>query len=121
MKLSSILPRPQVSIFDLKKHLSSFSDYLENNSLDSKELLEEAELLIKYDRYITKEKDMAAKFEKLDDLMLKEDFDYQKLKSISYEAREKLTKLKPRTLGQASRISGVSPADISVLLVYLGR
>jgi tRNA uridine 5-carboxymethylaminomethyl modification enzyme len=64
---------------------------------------------------------MASKLGKLDDIELREGFDYHKLQSLSFEAREKLTRIKPRTLGQASRISGVSPADISVLIVYLGR
>ena len=87
----------------------------------SEEVLEESENLVKYDRYITKEKEMAEKFTRLDEFILKEDFDFNKLKSLSFEAREKLSKIKPTTLGQASRISGVSPADISVLIVYLGR
>jgi tRNA uridine 5-carboxymethylaminomethyl modification enzyme len=83
--------------------------------------LEEVEISIKYERYIEKEKEIADKLKKYEDIELHEDFDYAHLKSLSYEAREKLLKIKPRSIGQASRISGVSPSDISVLLVYLGR
>ena len=85
------------------------------------EELEEAELLIKYESYISKEREVAEKLEKLNDFKLGEDLDYSKMPSLSLEAREKLNKIKPRTIGQASRISGVSPADISVLIVFMGR
>ena len=83
--------------------------------------MEEAEILIKYEGYVEKEREIAERINKLEEIILYEDFDYHKIKSLSSEAREKLTKIKPRTLGQASRISGVSPSDISVLMVYLGR
>ena len=83
--------------------------------------MEEAGIKVKYEGYIHREAEMASKLERLDSIKLREDFNYQGLKSISFEAREKLSRIKPRTLGQASRISGVSPSDISVLLVYLGR
>jgi len=83
--------------------------------------MEEAEIIVKYEGYIKKENDLAVKLEGLDEIFLKDDFDYKKLLSLSYEAREKLSTIRPKNLGQASRISGISPADISVLLVYLGR
>ena len=85
------------------------------------EVLESSEIKIKYDGYITKEKEMADKLTRLENIPLKLDFDYQKLNSLSFEAREKLSKIRPRTIGQASRISGVSPSDINVLAVFIGR
>ena len=120
-KLNSILLRPQVHIGDLVKNVPDFSNFLTHNELDNEDILTETENQVKYERYITKEREMAEKLERLEDIILKEDFNYQKLLSLSFEAREKLTKLKPGPLGQASRISGVSPADISVLIVHLGR
>ena len=77
-----------------------------------------AEILLKYQRYIEKEQDVAGRILKFEDVVLPSDFDYFSLQSLSYEAREKLNKMRPRTIGQASRISGVSPADVSVLLIY---
>jgi len=76
---------------------------------------------LKYEGYIRKEQDMVEKMNRLEEVVLKNDVDYNKLVSLSLEAREKLTEIKPRTIGQASRISGVSPSDISVLLVHMGR
>ena len=84
-------------------------------------MIEETEILTKYEGYIDKEKEIAEKISKFEDIPLKADFDYKSLTSLSFEAREKLSKLKPQTIGQASRINGVSPADISVLVVYLTR
>jgi tRNA uridine 5-carboxymethylaminomethyl modification enzyme len=83
--------------------------------------LEESEIIIKYNSYIEKEKEIAEKVIKLEEIALPKNADYTKIKALSIEAREKLNKIKPRTIGQASRISGVSPADITVLLVQLGR
>ena len=85
------------------------------------ESLQYAEVLLKYQNYIDKEQEVSDRLLKYENMPLKEDFDYFSLQSISYEAREKLTKMKPKTVGQASRISGVSPADISVLIIYLSR
>ncbi|MDD3743121.1 MAG: tRNA uridine-5-carboxymethylaminomethyl(34) synthesis enzyme MnmG, partial [Lentimicrobiaceae bacterium] len=85
------------------------------------EIAEEAEILIKYDGYIEKEKELADRISKYDDMYLKPDFDYHALPSLSFEAREKLSKLRPSTIGQASRINGISPADISVLIIYLSK
>ena len=85
------------------------------------EILEEAEILIKYEGYITKERDIAEKLSQFEAMPLKADFDYLSLPSLSTEARQKLSRIQPSTIGQAARISGISPSDISVLLVFLGR
>jgi tRNA uridine 5-carboxymethylaminomethyl modification enzyme len=122
VKISTLVLRPQISIKDLLNSIEEFSDFtssIEKDLID--ECLEEAEIKIKYGGYIDKEVEIAGKLGKLEDLKLHDDFDYFNLKSLSYEAREKLSKIKPSTLGQASRISGVSPSDISVLTVFLGR
>lgn len=122
VKLASILLRPQISIFDLQKSVSAFSNLIENNNVEFvKECMEEAEIVIKYGGYIEKEQEIANKLNELEDIYLSPDFNYNSLQSLSYEAREKLSKIKPKTIGQASRISGVSPSDISVLAVYIGR
>ncbi len=114
VKLDKILLRPQVTIKDL------FAVVSELETKD-REILEEVEILIKYQGYIDKEKLLAEKLIRLDSMRISTDFDYQKISSLSLEGREKLQKQKPESIGQASRISGVSPADISVLLVHLGR
>jgi tRNA uridine 5-carboxymethylaminomethyl modification enzyme len=100
--------------------LDDVATYINKNSLD-REVLEQAEVQIKYSGYIAKEKVNADKLHRLEAVKIPEYFDYTKLKSLSFEAREKLTKIKPVTISQASRISGVTPSDISVLLVFLGR
>jgi tRNA uridine 5-carboxymethylaminomethyl modification enzyme len=120
VKLSGLLLRPQINIRHLLQMSPNFSSYSEKNDL-SEEVLEQAEILIKYDGYISKEKELAGKLESLENLPLKPDFDYNSLKSISTEAREKLSKIRPATIGQASRISGVSPSDINVLVVYITK
>jgi len=119
-KLSGILLRPQISILDLKNAIKSFSEFVETNELCIDEL-EAVEITTKYESYIQKEKEFVKKLRQLEDLRLNDGFDYNSLKSLSTEAREKLSRIKPRTLGQASRISGVSPSDINVLAIYLGR
>jgi len=122
VKLASILVRPQISIFDLQESLPKFAELEKNHKMIFlKECLEEAEILIKYSGYIEREKEMAGKLNKIENIILDINFDYHQLPALSYEAREKLNKIKPQTIGQAARISGVSPADISVLAVYLGR
>lgn len=95
-------------------------EYIEEKELD-REILEQTEIEVKYSGYIEKERNNADKLNKLEDIRIPERFDYDKLKSLSFEAREKLKKIRPTTLSQASRISGVSPSDISILLVYMGR
>ena len=120
-KIVQLLLRPQISIIDLVKSSMPLSNFLKLQENMTDEIMEEAEILIKYEGYVEKEREIAERINKLEEIILYEDFDYHKIKSLSSEAREKLTKIKPRTLGQASRISGVSPSDISVLMVYLGR
>jgi tRNA uridine 5-carboxymethylaminomethyl modification enzyme len=116
-KLAQLLSRPQIDIINLlsdshiKQNLEAYSD----------EEIEAASILIKYQGYIEKEKDNAEKISKLEHIRLRPDFDYKSMTALSSEAREKLSKIKPENIGQASRISGVNPADISILLVHFGR
>jgi len=100
--------------------LDHVSDFATTNEFDS-EVLEQTEIQVKYSGYIEKEKNNADKLQRLENVRIPDDFDYSKLKSLSFEAREKLNSIRPVTIAQASRISGVNPSDISVLLVYLGR
>ena len=118
-KADKILSRPNIYLNDLKE-CSSINSYISNNNL-SEEVQDQAEIQIKYNGYIQKEKNNADKLNRLESLKIPAGFDYKNLKSISAEAMEKLNKIKPETISQASRISGVSPNDISVLLVYMGR
>lgn len=122
MKIENLLLRPEVGFHGLIKHITSLSIYIEKlNRNHRDEVLEETEILVKYENYIRKEQEIAEKMLKLEHINLRDNFDYHSLKSLSWEAREKLSKIRPKTIGQASRISGVSPADISVLIVFLGR
>jgi tRNA uridine 5-carboxymethylaminomethyl modification enzyme len=116
-----VLLRPQVFLKELIKSIPSLSLYCQENETTSDDIIEQSEILIKYEGYIQREYETAQKLNKFEDIILYSDFNYQKLNSLSLEAREKLTKIKPSTIGQASRISGVSPSDISALIVYLGR
>ncbi|MBW8198946.1 tRNA uridine-5-carboxymethylaminomethyl(34) synthesis enzyme MnmG [Flagellimonas abyssi] len=118
-KLFKVFSRPKVTM-DHMLQLDSVSEFVKENKLDT-EVLEQAEIQVKYSGYIEKEKTNADKLQRLENVRIPDNFDYSKLKSLSYEAREKLESIRPVTISQASRISGVSPADISVLLVYLGR
>ncbi len=118
VKIFNLLSRPQVSINDIRKVSAVFDELL--NTFD-KETVEQAEIKIKYDSYFEKENEIVNKMQKMEDKTINADFDYNKLLSLSKEAREKLLKIKPKTLGQASRISGVSPSDISVLMVHITR
>jgi len=118
-KMFKIFARPNIGIEDIRK-VSSVNDYINENKLDT-EVLEQAEIQVKYSGYIDKEKNNADKLHRLEGLKIPENFDYSGLQSMSFEAREKLNKIQPRTVSQASRVSGVSPSDISVLLVYMGR
>lgn len=120
VKAETIVPRPNVSLFDLAKHIPSIQNYIDEHAV-SEEVIEQAEIKLKYKGYIEKEKDNADKVQRLDYIAFSDTFDFRKIVSLSAEAREKLTKIKPKTLGQASRISGVSPSDISILMVHLGR
>ncbi len=119
-KLSYLLLRPQIGLNDMIGVLTSLEAYRKDDKF-IKECLEEAEIQIKYDSYIQKENELAEKLNRLEYIKLPSDFDYHTIQSLSYECREKLNRYKPETLGQASRISGISPADINVLAIFLGR
>ncbi|WP_293298056.1 tRNA uridine-5-carboxymethylaminomethyl(34) synthesis enzyme MnmG [Allomuricauda sp.] len=118
-KLFKVFSRPKVTM-DHMLQLDAVAQFVKENELDT-EVLEQAEIQVKYSGYIEKEKTNADKLQRLENVRIPDNFDYSKLKSLSYEAREKLENIRPVTISQASRISGVSPADISVLLVFLGR
>lgn len=118
LKLHNILLRPQADIAGMAATLPELANFL---SAYDQETVEIAEIGIKYEGYIRKEEEMVEKHSRLEELALHENFDYRSINGLSIEARDKLTKMKPRTIGQASRISGVNPADVSVLLVHLGR
>lgn len=123
VSLSNLLTRPQVTIRDLRHLHSKFDEFLQDfDRLPYfEELMDEVEIGVKYDSYIRKEEENAARLSRYDHLLLKSDLDYKSILSLSYEAREKLSRIRPATLGQASRIPGVSPADISVLLIWLNK
>jgi tRNA uridine 5-carboxymethylaminomethyl modification enzyme len=119
MKLYKIAARPQLEFSDFK-NIDKLNVFLKENSID-KEVIEQAVIHLKYSGYIEKEKNNADKLNRLENVAIPSKFNYQNVKSLSFEAREKLTKIQPTSISQASRISGVSPSDISVLLVYMGR
>ena len=119
-KISSILSRPHILLMDIANYSKILKDYIKINNVDSK-IIEQAEIIIKYSGYLNKQKESIDRANRLEKIKIAKNFEYSKLHSISSEAKEKLNKIKPITIGQASRISGVSPADINVLLVYLGR
>ncbi|MGE5943633.1 MAG: tRNA uridine-5-carboxymethylaminomethyl(34) synthesis enzyme MnmG [Flavobacteriales bacterium] len=118
-KMFKIFSRPNITIDDMRK-FDAVENYIQENNLDN-EVIEQAEIQVKYSGYISKEKNNADKLSRLEYVKIPENFDYSQIKSMSFEAREKLKKVQPVTVSQASRISGVSPNDISVLLVYMGR
>ena len=119
LKMSKVLSRPNITIDDFLSH-DQVASFVADNEID-KTVLEQVEIQVKYAGYIAKEKLQADKLTQLEHVPIPENFDYVKVKSLSYEARQKLTQIKPVTIAQASRISGVSPSDLSVLLVYMGR
>ena len=118
VKARSVLTRPNIEVSDIRISLPYVNEFL---SQYDEETITIAEVSMKYDGYIKKEQEMVDKMDRLESVRLADHFDYKALKSLSIEAREKLHKIRPRTIGQASRISGVSPSDISVLLVHVGR
>jgi tRNA uridine 5-carboxymethylaminomethyl modification enzyme len=118
-KMFKIFSRPNITIDDVRK-FQAVEDYINNHNLND-EVIEQTEIQIKYSGYIEKEKNNADKLTRLEYVKIPKEFDYAQVKSMSYEAREKLHAVQPATVAQASRISGVSPNDISVLLVFLGR
>ncbi|WP_271405515.1 tRNA uridine-5-carboxymethylaminomethyl(34) synthesis enzyme MnmG [Tenacibaculum soleae] len=119
VKLFKIAARPQLTFLDFKS-IEKLDNYLTENNIDQ-EIIEQVEIHLKYSGYIEKEKNNADKLNRLENVPIPSRFDYSKVKSLSFEAREKLSKIQPTSISQASRISGVSPSDISVLLVYMGR
>ncbi len=122
MKLVDIILRPQISIFDLVEEVSPLKKFIKSIPEHIRfEILESAEILIKYSGYIEREKGLADKYSRLENISIEGKFDYLSINTISTEARQKLHKHQPKTIGQASRIPGVNPADINVLLVLLGR
>jgi len=117
-KAVQVLLRPMVGLKEMVKHIPKLQEALAG--FDN-ETLEQAEIQVKYDTYIEKEKELVSKMSQLEDLIIPDNFNYEKLVSLSNEARQKFTKIKPRTLGQASRISGVNPSDVQILMVFMGR
>ena len=115
-KAQKILLRPEVTITDIQK-IPTF----EGISQYEEESIQRAEIYLKYSTYIEREKEQAEKLNRLENIKIPQNFDYSKLQSMSMEAREKLKKIQPATIAQAKRISGVSPSDISVLLIHFGR
>nr|HMU03565.1 tRNA uridine-5-carboxymethylaminomethyl(34) synthesis enzyme MnmG [Saprospiraceae bacterium] len=118
VKAKSILSRPNIGLEDVRRELKEIDTFL---SQYDDETVTISEVSMKYEGYIRKEQEMVDKMDRLESLKLADGFDYKAIKSLSIEAREKLNTIRPRTIGQASRISGVSPSDISVLLVHIGR
>lgn len=121
VKLRNVLSRPQLTFRDVRKSVAWFNDKLSDYEKLNHEIVEQAEINVKYDGYIQREQDHANKLERLDYVKIPSSMEYDKLESLSAEAKEKLKSMKPETIGQASRISGISPSDVSVLLVFLGR
>ena len=119
MKMVRIASRPQIDFNDMQK-LAKVKQFITDNNIDQ-EVAEQTEIHLKYSGYIAKEKNNVDKLNRLENVKIPISFDYHKVKSISIEAKQKLTKIQPATIAQASRISGVSPSDVSVLLVYMGR
>jgi tRNA uridine 5-carboxymethylaminomethyl modification enzyme len=119
MKIFKIAARPQLSFSDFMV-IEKLKNFVSEHNIGA-EVIEQVEIHLKYAGYIEKEKNNADKLNRLENVMIPSTFNYQKVQSISFEAREKLTKIQPTSISQASRISGVSPSDISVLLVYMGR
>lgn len=120
MKLVDIITRPQIGIPQLLNALPPLKNFIDQNNMRD-EIVEASEILIKYSGYIERERMLADKLSRLENLVIAGKFNYEELTNLSIEARQKLSKIQPRTIGQASRISGVSPADINVLLILMGR
>jgi len=118
-KMFKVFSRPQLDLEDFRK-FKKVAAYIEEHDLD-REIVEQAEIQVKYSGYIEKEKNHADKLTRLEDMIIPDNFDFDKIKSLSIEAKQKLNKIRPKTIAQASRISGVSPSDVSVLLIYMGR
>jgi tRNA uridine 5-carboxymethylaminomethyl modification enzyme len=117
-KVGKLVLRPDISIENLSAHLPKLQEKLSGFKKDA---LEQAEILLKYGVYMDKEREMANRMTFMEELIIPNSFNYEKVQAISIEARQKLTKIRPSTLGQASRISGVNPSDIQILMVHMGR
>jgi tRNA uridine 5-carboxymethylaminomethyl modification enzyme len=117
-KAVQILLRPNIALSDMLSSVPALQNALKEFD---RETLEQVEILTKYETYIDKERELVSKMSQLEDLLIPEKFNYDKLVSLSNEARQKFSKIRPRTLGQASRISGVNPSDVQILMVFMGR
>lgn len=117
-KLAQLLLRPSVSILEMLQFIPSLSEMFKNFDRES---LEQTEIQTKYDTYLQKEQELVNKMSMLENLQIPSNFDYEKLVSLSTEAKQKFKKIQPQTLGQASRISGVNPSDVQILMIYMGR
>ena len=117
-KLEKILLRPGIQLKDLMRELPKVKEALDSFERDH---LEQAEIQVKYAVYLNKEKELVERMSQMEGLAIPKQFDYQKIQSLSAEAREKLIRIRPETLGQASRISGINPSDVQILMVYMGR
>ena len=120
-KLSALINRPQISLQGIRHKIPALNTLLDSVQTDSDEIIEAAEIEIKYSGYIVREREQAEKMKRLESIIIKDHFNYAEITQLSTEARQKLTKIDPETLAQASRIPGVSPSDISVLLILMGR
>lgn len=121
VKLASVLTRPHVTMEHVLEMSQNVRELAERLHVEHDEAVEQAEILLKYEGYIAREEEVALKLSRLEEVSIPASMDYSSMKSLSSEAKEKLSKIKPVTIGQASRVSGVSPSDISVLLIHLGR
>ena len=121
VKLNGLVSRPQLSIWDVLEMSEEANSKAQNLLLDHEEIVEQAEIQIKYEGYIQREEEQVNKQNRLEEVAIPVGLDYTLIKSLSIEAKEKLSHIKPVTIGQAARVSGVSPSDISVLLIHLGR
>ena len=121
LKLKDVISRPQISINSIAEYIPALKEELNKIPNRKEEIIESAEIIIKYDGYIKREQLIADKITRLENIKIKGKFDYENILSLSTEARQKLTKIDPETIAQASRIPGISPNDISILLVLLGR
>ena len=121
VKIIDLLKRPEVNLKKLTELLPELNEIIHSFEDRNEEIAEAAEILVKYEGYIKREKALAEKENRLDNIKIKGKIDYKNIKSLSTEARQKLEKINPETIGQASRIPGVSPADISILIILAGR
>tara|TARA_B110000459_G_C16618535_1_gene500259 strand:+ start:29 stop:628 length:600 start_codon:yes stop_codon:yes gene_type:complete len=121
VKISSIITRPKVSLENLLEHSLEAKEKANKASMAHDEILSQVEIQMKYEGYIEREQDQAEKMNRLEGVKIPTELNFKKLNSLSTEAKEKLTAIRPITIGQASRVSGVSPSDVSVLLIYMGR